>query len=178
MKMRAALSHQFGRVLGRGTQLWDESPHTPGTYIGNPSLSTKVSQYMVALRRRKVSSSFIIYFPSANTSPQFRSGEVVTSACAMDEGTMKALWEFNNKFEAQDCTPVSRKTKENSPESWGGGAIRCMLNLLYILSFLCLLRFDEALRIQWHWLTMEDYNGLKRLKISLPYRKTHQYGGE
>ena len=54
-----------------------------------------------------------------------------------------------------------------------------MLSLLYVISFLCLLRYDEALRIQWDWVTLEVLpDGTHRLKLSLPYRKTHQTGGE
>lgn len=54
-KMRAAVSHKFGREFGYGTQVWTERPLSPGKFTGNPSLSTVVSQYMVSLRRRKVS---------------------------------------------------------------------------------------------------------------------------
>jgi hypothetical protein len=53
-KMRAAMSHKFGRELERGTVPWTEHPVQPGKYVGNPSLSPKVSQYMVSLQRRKV----------------------------------------------------------------------------------------------------------------------------
>ena len=56
-KMRAAISHKFGRELGRGIQPWAEDPLAPGMFKGNPSLSMEVSQYMIALRRRKVGTS-------------------------------------------------------------------------------------------------------------------------
>lgn len=54
-KMRASISHKFGRDFGLGTQGWVESPIVTGKFYGNPSLSVPVSQYMVSLRRRKVS---------------------------------------------------------------------------------------------------------------------------
>lgn len=54
-KMRAAISHKFGRDHGLGTQPWMENPAYPGQFIGNPSLSVVVSQYMISLRRCKVS---------------------------------------------------------------------------------------------------------------------------
>jgi hypothetical protein len=57
-KMRAAVSHKFGRELQKGTQIWTEDSRTPGHFLGNPSLSTHVSQYMISLRRRKVSSQY------------------------------------------------------------------------------------------------------------------------
>ncbi|GJE89175.1 hypothetical protein PsYK624_052700 [Phanerochaete sordida] len=54
-KMRAAMTHQFGREFGLGQQTWSQSELKADKYTGNPSLSTVVSQYMVSLRRRKVS---------------------------------------------------------------------------------------------------------------------------
>jgi hypothetical protein len=53
-KMRASMSHKFGRDCGLGTTQWMENPSVPGRYIGNPSLSVAVLQYMISLRRRKV----------------------------------------------------------------------------------------------------------------------------
>lgn len=55
-KMRAAMTHHFGRELGLGLESWTESQVNPGRYLGNPSLSTVVGQYMISLRRKKVSS--------------------------------------------------------------------------------------------------------------------------
>ncbi|PBK62315.1 hypothetical protein ARMSODRAFT_895720 [Armillaria solidipes] len=161
-KLRAAISHHFRRTLELGTQVWTESSVHPGKYVGNPSLSITVSQYMVSLHRRKV-----------------RSGEVVTSARAIDEPILKLLYEFNTQIprDDPDAEPMSKKRKAEHPEHWAGSGIRAQLQLLYILAFLCLLRFDEALRIQWHWVSVETYQGMRRLKIELPFRKTHQTGG-
>ena len=108
---------------------------------------------------------------------QVRSGEVVTSARAVDEGTLKALYEFNINIPDVEFGPSSRKRKAEHPESWGGAPIRTMLGFLYILSFLCLLRYEEALTLRWHWLKLEVVDGRRRLKVSLPCRKTHQTGG-
>ncbi|KIJ11023.1 hypothetical protein PAXINDRAFT_85166, partial [Paxillus involutus ATCC 200175] len=157
-KMRAAISHKFGRDYALGTQAWIEHPTVPGKYMGNPSLSVVVSQYMVSLRRRKV-----------------RSGEAVTSARAMDEGTMKKLFDFAYTTKAKEFGPTSRKRKAENPAEWAGLRIRMMLYLLYLVSMLCLLRFDEALRITWADVIFqpEDF----RVLLNLPFRKTHQYGG-
>ncbi|KAH9913412.1 uncharacterized protein B0H18DRAFT_1126275 [Fomitopsis serialis] len=54
-KMRAAISHKFGRDFGFGDQPWTQNPAT-GKFTGNPSLSVTVSQYMISLQRRKPSS--------------------------------------------------------------------------------------------------------------------------
>ncbi|KAG2368461.1 hypothetical protein BDR07DRAFT_1448301 [Suillus spraguei] len=180
--MRAAISHKFGRDYGLGTQPWMENPVYPGKFVGNPSLWVTVSQYMISLRRRKV-----------------HSGETVTSARAMDEPTLKELWVFNCAAERNEDVRISRKRKAEHPEDWGGFLIRMMLYLLYLVSFLCLLRFDEALRITWHdvsfqvkdpllkghWIdaTRKIFNqGIFkgsdfRVRLMLPFRKTHQHGG-
>ncbi|KAF7980505.1 hypothetical protein HWV62_38014 [Athelia sp. TMB] len=152
-KMRASMSHKFGRDLGLGTAPWIPHPVTPGRFVGNPSLSPKVSQYMV------------------------RAGEQVTSARAMDEHVLKQLYTFNMAYQ-DDEGPISRKRKAGEDTPWGGSSLRMMLQLIYILAFLCLLRFDEVLNIQWSWVTLDTHNGRHRIKLALPYRKTHQYGGK
>ncbi|KAI9057195.1 hypothetical protein FKP32DRAFT_1747549 [Trametes sanguinea] len=160
--MRAAISHKFGREYKIGSQQWAESSATPGTYVGNPSLSVMVSQYMISLRRRKV-----------------RAGEIVTSARAIDEATLKKLWEFNMNFPRDsELKPNSRKRKQEHPENWGGYYIRQMLQALYTISMLCLLRYDEALNIMWSDITYEWVDSKPSVMIlSLQFRKTDQTGG-
>jgi hypothetical protein len=202
-KMRAAISHKFGRDHGLGTQPWMENPGCPGKFIGNPSLSVTVSQYMISLRRRKVSvcCCFSQLSRFRELAFQVHAGETVTSARAMDEPTLKELWTFNCAAEHTEYMRISRKRKAQHPEDWGGFLIRMMLYLLYLVSFLCLLRFDEALRITWpdvtfqvkdhalkgHWidatpsLLHQSEGGFKatdfRVRLMLPFRKTHQHGG-
>src|SRR6202035_2773174 len=53
-KMRAAMTYAFGRLHGLGSLPWHES-ESLGKMVGNPSMSTAVSSYMISLRRRKVS---------------------------------------------------------------------------------------------------------------------------
>jgi hypothetical protein len=59
---------------------------------------------------------------------------------------------------------------------WGGGKLRLMLQSIYIISFLCLLRFDECLKIQAHHLEVID-EGEGQIKLTLPFRKTSKTGG-
>ncbi|KAI0761063.1 hypothetical protein BD413DRAFT_607291 [Trametes elegans] len=159
--MRAAISHKYGREYKLGTQPWTESALEPGKFLGNPSLSVVVSQYMVSLRRRKV-----------------RAGEIVTSARAIDESTMKKLWEFNTNFKKhKELEVASRKRKLENPELWAGYKVRLMLQTLYIVSMLCLLRYDEALRIMWSDIEFLTLDGQCVVKLSLPFRKTCQTGG-
>ena len=51
-----------------------------------------------------------------------------------------------------------------------------MLNALYGIAFLCLIYFDEALKIQAHHLEVID-EGKGEIKLTLPFRKTHKNGG-
>lgn len=94
---------------------------------------------------------------------------------------MKRLYTFNLKF-PQDETPAptSRKRKLEEPECWAGYGLRLMLMLLYSVSMLCLLRYDEALRITWDNVTFgKDFSsGSHYVRLDLPFRKTHQHGGE
>ncbi len=62
-KMRAAVSHKFGRGFKIGAQMWCESQLLPGIFLGNPSLSVVVSEYMISLRRRKVRISERLLYP-------------------------------------------------------------------------------------------------------------------
>ncbi|KAH9840012.1 uncharacterized protein C8Q71DRAFT_795217 [Rhodofomes roseus] len=160
--MRAAISHKFGRDFGFGDQPWGRNAAT-GQYSGNPSLSVTVSQYMVSLQRRKV-----------------RAGEDVTSARAITHETMKKLYEYNVNF-ASDGTraTTSRKRKAEHPEQWAGYRVRRMLHLLYVVSMLCLLRVEEALRIMWTDIRMfvTDKDKLHCVQLDLPFRKQAQNGG-
>jgi hypothetical protein len=120
----------------------------------------------------------------------------------MDEPTMIRLWEFACQTPQKDFGPTTRQQKVDDPTEWAGFRIRMMLYLLYLVSMTCLLRYDEALRMTWtdvvfqvkdplvenNWLdTSPDVLLLYmknprptdfRVKLNLPFRKTHQYGGE
>jgi len=54
MKMRASLTYGFGKLRSRGTLMWTVDEH--GNTHGNPSVSSTVTSYMIALKRRKVCS--------------------------------------------------------------------------------------------------------------------------
>lgn len=87
-KMRASMTHVFSRVLGIGSQHWQHSTSQDGkvTATGNPSISDRVSTYMVGLRRRKVLTKSIIHtlflFNYIFIS-QVKEGETTTSARAI-----------------------------------------------------------------------------------------------
>ena len=52
-KMRASMTHVFGRDFGLGKQDWTKSEQT-GQMVGNPSTSHLLGTYMVSLRNQKV----------------------------------------------------------------------------------------------------------------------------
>jgi hypothetical protein len=52
-KMRASMTHIFGRDFGLGKQDWTKNEQT-GRMTGNPSTSHLLGTYMVSLRNRKV----------------------------------------------------------------------------------------------------------------------------
>lgn len=65
---------------------------------------------------------------------------------------------------------------ENPEENWGGFKLRLMLQCIYILAFLCLLRSDEVLKIKYeHIKIIDKVKG--QIALNLEFRKTHQNGG-
>lgn len=102
----------------------------------------------------------------------------MTSARAITHDIMRQLWEYNISFPMDlETRTITRKRKVERPEEWAGHRIRQMLHLLYTLSMLCLLRFDEALRIMWNDVKLLYVDGIHCIRLELPFRKTAQYGG-
>ena len=67
----------------------------------------------------------------------------------------------------------STSSSESSLVHWGSGRARRLLQAAYTVAFLCMLCFDEVLKIQAHDLCMYE-NGIV---LKLPFQKTHQNGG-
>jgi hypothetical protein len=54
-----------------------------------------------------------------------------------------------------------------------------MLHAAYTIAFLCMLRFDEVLRIEAHYIEVLDgHEETGEIRLTLPFRKTHQNGGK
>ncbi|KAF8872930.1 hypothetical protein CPB84DRAFT_1896096, partial [Gymnopilus junonius] len=160
-KMRASMTHYFGRVLGLGSQAWRQNTKQGRTRTkGNPSISEKVATYMLSLRRRKV-----------------QAGETATSARAITPAILEELYHFNNDPEGWHR---SLGTLEGAPSpsfhSWAGPRHRLELQAIYTLAFVCLLRVDEVLKIRWEHIDIQLQN--KKMVLTLPFRKTHQFGGQ
>ena len=103
----------------------------------------------------------------------------MTSARAIDHQTLKRLYDYNISFPREaESAPQKRKRGEAAERNWGGYKVRIMLHAAYVTSMLCLLRYDEVLRIQWSDIVMEyASDGTTVMKLILPFRKTHQNGG-
>ena len=85
---------------------------------------------------------------------------------------LKKLYDINHSF------PIYRigEAPPSSESHWGGGRLRLMLQCIYSIAFLCLLRFDEVLKIQAHHIeVISEVEG--HIKLTLPFRKTHKFGG-
>ncbi|KAG1895842.1 DNA breaking-rejoining enzyme [Suillus fuscotomentosus] len=170
--MRASMTYAFGRLQGLGNMWWHESDVGGGVMVGNPSISTEVSSFMCSLRRRKV-----------------KAGEVATSARAIttvsnvwppeswimivnpSQDILFKLYHHNHLDENWAIQPYQPGERLNS-HRWGGGRARRLLQAAYTIAFVCMLRFDEVLKIQAH-----DFGVFEKgVTLHLPFRKTHQNG--
>ena len=89
---------------------------------------------------------------------------------------MRRLYEYNLSF-FQGPHVLSSRASDEDITGWGGPRVRLMLQTLYIVAFLCLLRFDEALSMTWDNVHFEHWENTFRVRLELTVRKTHQYGG-
>jgi hypothetical protein len=99
--------------------------------------------------------------------------------CVFQE-ILQSLYHLNRQPEnwvIKDYAPGKRTQKGTAVNKlWGGGRAHRLLSLAYTLAFTCLLRFDEVLKIQSHDIRLREDNNT--LEVSLPFRKTNQFGGE
>ena len=93
----------------------------------------------------------------------------------MIQETLEALSIFNHLEENWDLKPYAPGTRTKAIDhQWAGARARRLLELVYRIAFLCLLCVDEVLKIQSHELIVLAGN---RLQLTLPFRKTSQFGG-
>ena len=86
---------------------------------------------------------------------------------------MEKLYDFNHQselWEVGKCAPNSRNAG-----SWGGPLHRRLVQAVYTISFSCLLRIDEVLKIRREHIRLEEDG---KVILTLPFRKTHQFGGK
>lgn len=94
---------------------------------------------------------------------------------------LASLYHFNSQPQFQEprtYEPTSRSAPQN-PTDWGGPRARALLNLAYDFGFCDLLRIDEILKIQVHDIEIakNPKTDHPTLTLTLPFRKTSQFGG-
>ena len=89
------------------------------------------------------------------------------------------LYHYNHQPENWKIHEVAaaphKKVDTTNSNDWGGGQTWRLLQFAYTVSFLCLLRFDEVLKIQAHDI---EFVSETCIKLTLPFRKTAQNGGK
>ncbi len=93
----------------------------------------------------------------------------------MTQDTLKRLYDFNQRSENWDLKGYTPGTRNRAGDQWGGGHTRRLLGLAFTLAFSCLLRADEVLKIKSQDIVLI---GEHRLELTVPFRKTSQYGSE
>ncbi|KAG2086167.1 uncharacterized protein F5147DRAFT_644670 [Suillus discolor] len=143
-KMRASMTYAFGRLQGLGNMWWHESDVGGGVMVGNPSISTVSNVW-------PPESWIMIVNPS--------------------QDILFKLYHHNHLDENWAIQPYQPGERLNS-HHWGGGRARRLLQAAYTIAFVCMLRFDEVLKIQVH-----DFGVFEKgVTLHLPFRKTHQNG--
>ena len=89
---------------------------------------------------------------------------------------LKKLYDYNKQYELKSMQWQRRLRGNSEHIEWGGAKLRMMMQCIYTIAFLCLLCFDEVLRIELKDIEVID-NERGQIKLTLPFRKTHQYGG-
>jgi hypothetical protein len=175
-KIRAAMTHVFGRIFELGHVAWHFDEDTGHTY-GNPSISEKVSSYMLGLQHRKVRAGEAPTSARAVTSVSWILKPVVASRTAeliRLQAILERLYEFNHL--AEHATMFQSESKEDrNLHQWGGPMARRELEAIYTVAFICLLRSDEVLKIKHEHIEIDDEN--ETITLTLPFRKTQQNGG-
>jgi integrase len=89
---------------------------------------------------------------------------------------MEKLYDFNHLPEYWDiCEDQPNVAKRNRDiHNWGGPLARRAALAIYTVMFLCLLRVNEVLKIKMEHIVFED----RKVILTLPFRKTHQFGGK
>ena len=96
----------------------------------------------------------------------------------LTQETLKKLYDFNQEDENWVVKDYAPGAKKKDDDQWGGGRARRLLQFAYAIAFTCLLRVDEVLKIQSHDIKlMTDDQGRDGLQLTLPFRKTEQFGG-
>src|ERR1700679_2661447 len=87
---------------------------------------------------------------------------------------MEKLYDYNHLPEYWEIRDDQPNADKRSIHNWGGPLARRVALAIYTAMFVCLLRVDEVLKIKTEHIVFED----GKVILTLPFRKTHQFGGK
>jgi integrase len=87
---------------------------------------------------------------------------------------MEKLHDYNHLPEHWEIRDDQPNMDKRGIHKWGGPLARRIALAIYTVMFVCLLRVDEVLKIKMEHIIFED----KKVTLTLPFRKTHQFGGK
>ncbi len=106
---------------------------------------------------------------------QYASGDrYAMSSRAITSDILRKMYHYNQAERRSDIFAGTEKSPQKSVKTWGSPRRRIFVHAVVTIAFVCLMRIDEVLNLQF-----EDVksSGTNRLSITLESRKTHQYGG-
>jgi len=127
-----------------------------GEWEGNPSVSTEVARYMVALRKRK-----------------HAAGDRYTmTSRALTSDVIRKIFTYNQadgRSIVQLFVPHGK-----AKDTWGSPRHRLLVHAVLTMAFVCLLRIDEVLNLRFEAI---QFHSPEQIEIELFSRKTHPFGG-
>jgi hypothetical protein len=105
-----------------------------------------------------------------------RRGEVPMASRAITPEVLWKIFSVNHETQNRIVPPYAPRSRSDAQAAkYLGGRTRRLLTACYNIAFWCLLRGDEVLKIRLEHLEVVSENCIK---LHLPFRKTHQFGGE
>ncbi|KAF7329073.1 DNA breaking-rejoining enzyme [Mycena kentingensis (nom. inval.)] len=158
-KMRAAMTFTYGRIAGLG-----ESEMGAGLCARRLPRKSIDFGHRVVVHEHK-------YGRFARAKPPQAHARLLQL-----QEILEKLYHLNNRPEMAQLRNIERQSRKNTDiNNWGGGGLRLLMHAVYTISFLCLLRVDEALHISVHDIEFNK-DDLDHFTLTLPFRKTDQHG--
>ena len=100
--------------------------------------------------------------------------EINQSVTFVNYHLIKKLYDYNDSFKSNFENELSRNTKDAKDNRvWDDRNQKLMMQAMYDITFLCLLRMNEILRIQYHHIRIIDEE-IEKIEFTLSFRKIHQ----
>jgi integrase len=95
------------------------------------------------------------------------------SSRALTGDIIRRLYHYNNS-EGRSDIGHPHSTDPTGETQWGNPRRRLLVHSVLTLAFICLLRIDEVLNLQFQDL---QYRSSDHVEVTLDSRKTHPFGG-